>query len=708
MAPVNAKPFRAALAAAALAAGFLLAGALSAFGQPADDLPTRILADESFRLGVRAFHNGLFPQSVLYLEKTLSSAPEDALIRRWLGRAQYRSGLEEAALREWRRLLDGGQGDSLLRSQVQGVEFRRGLGREIYAAAAASGGSGLPDSKYVVAQELDSGTYASAVIRRPTSVRARRDGTLLIVSFGGNQVLKADINHDIQEIWRGGLAGFDRPFDVLETDDGSLFVSEYGANRIARCGPDGRKLAVFGSAGGGPGQLLGPQYLAADDRGYLYVSDWGNRRVGKFDYAGNPILSFGGKGGPGPRLAGPTGLAVRGESVFVADRLNRRIEVYDLSGNHLRSIGPPIGPPGGGNELRGPEGLSFCGPSTLLVADADRVLEFDVERETWRQRGELGRAARRLTGVGVSPNGETYAVDFDRSRIFVLSEMSALYSELFVQVERVAASAFPRVLASVSVRDRLGRPIVGLAGKNFVLTEGHRSVGEVSLVQRAPTVLEAALVVEPSAVLAGRREDLRAAVAALYDGLRGGGGALRVLAAGQPPDLLADARSTRLQVLEAAARAADLPGGPLDLAVYRAASELAPLHARRAVIYAGGGRPGRDSFRQYSLDEVTRYLANNGVAFYALRFDPPGSGSLEELGAIAGETGGGVYSFQAAEGVNPLIKAALSREEPLYTLRYTSPTYPQFGQKYIPLEVQVNLIRRSGRDELGYFAPLSE
>ena len=66
-----------------------------------------------------------------------------------------------------------------------------------------------------------------------------------------------------------------------------------------------------------------------------------------------------------------------------------------------------------------------------------------------------------------------------------------------------------------------------------------------------------------------------------------------------------------------------------------------------------------------------------------------------------------MHAFQAAEGVRPLVRQVLEKTVPLYSFRYTSPTFPEFGQRYIPVEVQVNLVRRSGRDELGYFAPIS-
>ena len=245
------------LSCPAAAVGLALAlAAPPLFCQPVDF--DRVQAQEDFRRGVRAFHNGLFSQSVLYLEKALSLTPADPLSRTWLGRAQYRCGLESAALQSWSHVQGEGAGVELLRSQAQTVEFRRGLGREMHLGPA---GAALPDSRYVLAQSLDSSTYSSTLFRRPSSVRSRRDGSLFIVSFGSDEVLVADVNHDIREVWngtwKGNLRGFDQPFDVLETDDGSVFVSEYGANRIARRAPGGAGRPRSARRDGGPGNCWG-------------------------------------------------------------------------------------------------------------------------------------------------------------------------------------------------------------------------------------------------------------------------------------------------------------------------------------------------------------------------------------------------------------------------------------------------------------------
>jgi hypothetical protein len=46
-----------------------------------------------------------------------------------------------------------------------------------------------------------------------------------------------------------------------------------------------------------------------------------------------------------------------------------------------------------------------------------------------------------------------------------------------------------------------------------------------------------------------------------------------------------------------------------------------------------------------------------------------------------------------------------TRETARYTIRYASSSDAEFGQRYLPVEVEVTLQKTSGRDECGYYAP---
>jgi DNA-binding beta-propeller fold protein YncE len=298
-----------------------------------------VKAGEHFRWGVRAFHNGFLADALLSFEKSLSARPDDARTRIWLGDTLYRSGFEDAALREYQYLLESKRGDTLLRSKAELISYRRGIGRELEQS-----------STYVVAHEINANQENFYPLRRPVSVRIGDDGIVYLVAFGSGEIVVLDINDRVRAVIGGGIKGFDRPFDILNDHGRNLFVSEYGRNQIVKCTPDGTRVLEFGSRGSGPGELLGPQFLAQDERGYLYVTDWGNARVNKYDRDGKFILSFGGRRSSA-RLNGPTGIAVRDSLVYVADRSEGRIAVFDPSGNFLTFLGEGV--------LTAPEGIAF-------------------------------------------------------------------------------------------------------------------------------------------------------------------------------------------------------------------------------------------------------------------------------------------------------------------------------------------------------------
>ena len=80
-------------------------------------------------------------------------------------------------------------------------------------------------------------------------------------------------------------------------------------------------ISEFGSFGiTEPGHFSHPQFIAVGDDGSLYISDLGNKRVQKFSSHGQYVTEWGQSG----KLAGefhyPSGIAVSGDSVFVADR----------------------------------------------------------------------------------------------------------------------------------------------------------------------------------------------------------------------------------------------------------------------------------------------------------------------------------------------------------------------------------------------------
>ena len=67
--------------------------------------------------------------------------------------------------------------------------------------------------------------------------------------------------------------------------------------------------------------------------------------------------------------------------------------------------------------------------------------------------------------------------------------------------------------------------------------------------------------------------------------------------------------------------------------------------------------------------------------------------------------GGSLFSASSPGGMQQVMHEISARVGPVYTLRFISNTPPEFGEKYIPLEIEVTTQKVSGRDESGYYAP---
>ena len=668
---------------------FLLACALS--GAQGIDMEA-VQASEDFRWGLRAFHSGNFEDSILSLEKSLSRKPQDLRTRYWLASALYRAGFEDAALAEWRYLLEQEPGNTVVDNTIDVLTYRRGLGGQLEEP-----------SPFVVADVIDGNDRNTYPLQRPSSVWIREDGSVYVVAFASNEVLLLDANNAVQRVFQGGLRGFDRPYDCLEAEDPDtgqrfMFIAEYGRNQVQKMNLRGDRVLLIGGRGNAPGQLLGPQYLSTDGRGYLYVSDWGNGRVNKYDFSGNFVLSIG--EGSGLRLGGPTGIACREEQLFVADSSGKRIVVYDHSGNFLYSFGEGV--------LSGPEGIAFFDSDHLLVIDGGKLLDYDLRQETWTTLSDLGNFAGHLTHLAISPNGEVYIVDFDENKVYILSEMTALYTSLFVQVDRVNSLDFPDILVEVTVEDRKGRPVVGLQGENFIFSEFYRDIpARLRRGPADPAPLEISLVAEKSLEMKAYLSDLSAAVESLYEQQSGanGSGSWRVLGAGEQAVVETELGATRLESIEAVKNGPWDPRWRLDRSLRLATSQLIPGSARKAVILLTTGRLNRESFSEYTLAEVTDYLQNNSIPLYVVYFGPEVDRELEY---ICSQSGGSVNPYFAAKGVATLIADIRRRLGSRYLLELVSSSESGFGNNYIDLQAEVVFHRKSGRTQSGYFAPLSE
>jgi len=682
-------------------------------GYEGADIDT-IRAREEFRIGVQAYNRFSYNEAIRSFERSLSFRSGEPLILDWLGKSYFHSGIENAAFSVWQAAAAGygfssGQG-MLIASRLETLRNRRIL---------------LPVADDEV-RYVESGRYPSknndvVLYRQPTSMLAVNDGSTWVVAFGSNEIVRIDVNGIIRERRRGPMNGFDRPYDLVRGPEGNLYLSEFRGNRVSVLSPDGEWQFYIGSRGQGAGQFVGPQNLAVDEEGYLYVVDYGNKRISKFDPSGAFILSFGIRTQGFQGFSSPTGIAARDGRVFVADSLHKQIFMFDRNGGYL---GPLIR-----EGLNSPESLKFLSDGKLLGVDANRILLIDPDTAIVRELGVLGnRSIVRITAAEMDRNGNVLAADFSSGEVAILTRIDDMAAGLFVEISRIIPDNFPNVTVEVEVTDRLRRPVVGLDGRNFVLGEGGLAVAEqnfISASNRSENT-DVSVLIERSALTLPLRDDL---AAALRDINSAAGRVVSIVSAGEQPvrenpsSAAGNTPAQRLAALARGTQASYSARWRFDMGLRLAATDLLAGEKKRAVVFVGAGSSsgatggqgsslsgnnsvslGELAFEQYSLSELAAYLSNNNVVFYAVIVGGGVPGA--DIRYLCEETGGTALYLYRNEGIMPEIRSLKDRASGFYVLSYRSALPTDFGRAYLPLEAEVYMMERSGRDSTGYFPPL--
>jgi hypothetical protein len=397
-------------------------------------------------------------------------------------------------------------------------------------------------------------------------------------------------------------------------------------------------------------------------------------------------------------MLSPTGIAAGDGRVYVADSVANAIYMFDPNGSYLGRL--DVG------TLLGPESLRFLSDGTLLLADRNRILQIDPQTAIARELGSAGGNRARITGADMDRNGSIVAANFAESEVSIMTRIEDLASGFFVQIRNVNAQRFPQVTVELTVEDRLRRPILGLDSNNFLLTEGGVAAADQTLVFQGfrHQGADISLLVERSDTTSRMLNDLTAASRDINRALQEmtDSRVVSVISAAEQPR-----REQHNLSLENAVRGAaniNTARWRFDLGLRLAATDLLTVGPKRSIVYIGSGSLGDLAFEQYSLSEMSAYLANNGIVFNAIII---GGGQVSPgIEYLNRQTGGKAMHLYHPRGIGELIHSVAETPSGLYSFTYTSHLPTDFGRAWLPLEVEVWLMERSGRDNVGYFAPL--
>lgn len=644
-------------------------------------------AAQEFRRGVQSYYRGTFNDAVMQFEKALGYMPNDSLILEWLGKSYYHSGMEGTAVKSWSKAVQNGYGGLLLKNKIEIVQDRRtGAFRSDFNARYTEAGA-------------FSGSYGEGMVfSGPVSVLPENDGTVWVLAYGSNELVKLNINGTVVSRVTGPMNGFDRPMDLIRLEDGTMLVTESAGNRLCVLDKKGKFIKYIGKKGRAVGNLVGPQYAAQDSRQNIYVSDYGNRRIAVFDRDGKGLFCFGAARDDFAGLKGPTGIAVAGENVYVADNIFGGIYEFDLVGNFQRVLVPE-------KTFQHPESIRVWN-EYLVVCDSNRVFSVDSGSGSVFENISAGNAPARLTCAVPDVNGNVVVSDVISNEVYVMSKMQELVGGLFVQIEKVNASKFPEVFVDVRVENRYRSAVVGLGENNFYITEQKRPVNKLKYLGSSSysQFSDITLLIDRSRRSSEFGEQINAAVREIAASMKNRG-TLKIVSASKIPALEYSGKPSGALKFDVAALKNPVSDEiPLDLALRLAANDLVNAEHKRAVVIISAGKVSLNAFEKYSLSETAAFLNNNHISVASVLLTQ--NACDEELDYIVSNTPGKEYYIFRPEGLSGIVGDLVDIPSGLYTFSYTSVLSTNFGEKYLPVEVEAYLLNRSGRDECGYFAPL--
>jgi DNA-binding beta-propeller fold protein YncE len=665
----------------------------------------RVRSDEAFRDGVVFLHSGRVNDSILAFQRALSFKPDDPLTRIWLGRAYFFGGFEESAEIEWREALRLGVGTPALQSFLETLASRRGFGNEILqdqeffptAAFRLVLPGGVPLVRF--GDQIGDPPQRFADHPMPGTIALRPDGWKYVANFSQNSVQVYDANGRLRQTFTGGFNGFQGPFGLALMSGNRLAVSSFRGDRIhVLNGNTGAVLQSFGSRGIGPGQFIGPQFLTYDPEGYLFITDYGNQRIHKWTDDGEFVLSFGDER-VFHRIGG---IAYRNSTLVVLDSETTQgtLRFFDQFGNQLSSFSSP--------QLALGESIQIDQMNNLLITTPTGILQvFPESRQISQVFRSQDNLSRGFVSGDLDVNGNLILSDARLREILILSRLSGLYSGLHVQINRVMADNFPRVRVEVTVEDRTGAAVLGLDGMNFSVTEGTAGVGDITLIQRGYQLVDLGIhvVIAPSSQVSTPRFQSGASelITQLWQSLPLTD-QISIINASDSPQLIQQTRGTATNAVSLISSIRPNPRWALDLALRLSGNLLIRSDSIRHILLVGDGSLHDESFSTFGIEEVKSYLRNNGIR---LHFIDMGNGFIDPgIGYLTSETGGSIFSFFGEQNFAAFLDSLRSQYPGRYILEFQSRFDDDFGRRYLPIEVEVRHLTKSGRDETGYFAPL--
>ncbi len=639
-----------------------------------------------FRRGVRAYHQAEYEQAIIYFLKSLSYRHDNHNASVFLGMSYRKAGYDRNALFSWESLISMGYFDRALSNKINYINLRRGILPEVNT-----------DQNYLLRVDMR-GYYEddnnTPIFMRPTQIAIGPDNNYYIASFLTGTVLQLNPNLEIVRNFTTLLPRIERPYGVAVRSDGKVYISDYQNDKVLLVNNLNLVEKEIGYKGIGEGALLGPKYLLLDDDENLFVADSGNRRINKYDREGNFLFSFGNRNDY--RLTSPSGMTYNNDQLYVCDRDTNKIVVFDRSGNHIQTFENSL--------MVKPYDLTIDQSGKYIVVCERKVIVYDPDFELWYELDAVGNRLQRGSSIAVDKDKNIIVVDFNTSRMLVLSQERERYMNMNLSIERVISNDFPAVHVIFNVeKPDLSVP-AGINENNLIIYENGYPVRNFALNNTAVknTNTDIIIVYDNNSDFAQHRNSFRSLLDRWFRGINTVNTRVSMVSCtGLDGILENDFNDARLSFLDSVENI-ELStytdkGAAFKLGVY---SAIRRFSKKSVVIVTNGLETGRD-FNRFKIEEVIGLARNNDIAVYIVNF---GRGELDSFYRnIARETGGEYYNGYTSAVVADLFKDIEQRQGREFVVSYNSRAVSRFGEEPINLKIDINYSGINGSDHTIYF-----
>ena len=251
------------------------------------------------------------------------------------------------------------------------------------------------------------------------SLSVDNEGNVYVTDSGNERIQKFTSDGQFLKTW--GVSGtdngeFKKPTGIA-TYENNVYVVDSEQSRIQVFDSTGKFLQSWGKFGFEQGEFFYPHGIAISNDGVVYVADTKNHRIQQFTTDGEFLSSFGIFGPGDGRLRTPIDVALGENYVYVSDPGNSKIEKYTYEGISVASFDYNFG---GSPTL--PYGLTVDTDGNIYFTDLykHRIVKIDPEGTTLKIFGSVGNDKGQFTepkDIVLDDRGYLFVTDFANNRI---------------------------------------------------------------------------------------------------------------------------------------------------------------------------------------------------------------------------------------------------------------------------------------------------